>query len=61
MKIIKSDLSTFTLNVNGLNSSIKRQKTVRRIFIFNKYMDQRNLVNQTDTGQLKNKRLAKEL
>lgn len=61
MKIIKSDLSNFTLNVNGLNSSIKRQKTVRRIFIFNKYMDQRNLVNQTDTGQLKNKRLAKEL
>lgn len=61
MKIIKSDLSNFTLNVNGLNSSIKRQKTVRRIFIFNKYIDQRNLVNQTDTGQLKNKRLAKEL
>lgn len=61
MKIIKSDISNFTLNANGLNSSIKRQKTVRRIFIFNKYIDQRNLVNQTDTGQLKNKRLAKEL
>lgn len=56
-------MSSFTLNVNGLNASIKKQRTMRKvfIFIFNKCVVERNSVKQTNNRQLKNKGMAKAM
>lgn len=58
---IKTGVSGFTLNVNGLNTSIKKQRTMRKVFIFNKCIVERNSVKQTNNRQLKNKGTAKAM